>query len=329
MIETESASESKIFFISYASDDEQWAEWIAMQLEDAGYKAIFEKWDFLPGSNVVMEMNNAIKRADRTLLVLSRAYLKSDQDFAEWAVMFRQDFAGKSGKILPVRIEPCDVEGLLGSIIYIDLVELKEAQARERLLAGVRQERKKPKSASFPETSYNVGGTTPGEHEKQNQDRARPSSTVHTLPPAFIQQIEGLLRNHDYDEAYYAIDRILRGQQDIEARQLAWLKYMQGLVYLRGSRPRDHLPTVVQATGSLISQAIRGHQLQAYAAVLAAIECDFAQSGLRRKNVNTDHLIKRAAELPYSHEDQAITNIFAHVQSELYRDFRRFFKSGH
>jgi hypothetical protein len=328
MIEIASVSERKIFFISYTSDDEEWAEWIAMQLEDAGYKAIFEKWDFLPGSNVVMEMNNAIKRADRTLLVLSRAYLKSDSAFAEWAAMFRRDPAGKNGKILPVRIEPCDVEGLLGSILYIDLVRLDEAKARERLLAGVRQRRNKPESASFPEASYGPDETMPGDHRQRNGDRARPSSRVYMLPPARIQSIEGMLRNHNYDEAYYTIDRLLRDQQGIDARQQAWLKCMQGLVYLRGARPRDHLSTVVQNAGSLLSQALQGHQLQAYAAILAAIECDFAQSGLRRKSVNTDYLIKRAEELPVSPEDRAVTDFFAHVQVDLYRDFRRFFKCG-
>jgi hypothetical protein len=50
-----------------------------------------------------------------------------------------------------VRVRTCQVEGLLGSIIYIDLVDLDEVRARETLLAGVRRERGKPKTApGFP-----------------------------------------------------------------------------------------------------------------------------------------------------------------------------------
>src|SRR5207247_10436961 len=46
-----------------------------------------------------------------------------------------------------------EVEGMLGSIVYIDLVDLDEVRARETLLAGVQQERGKPKTApEFPDT---------------------------------------------------------------------------------------------------------------------------------------------------------------------------------
>lgn len=85
------------FFISYTGKDSRWAEWIAMQLEDAGYRTIIQAWDFRPGSNFVAEMDEAAKRAERTLLVLSAAYLESDYAFTEWATAFRQDPKGRAG----------------------------------------------------------------------------------------------------------------------------------------------------------------------------------------------------------------------------------------
>jgi tetratricopeptide (TPR) repeat protein len=138
------------FFISYTGKDSRWAEWIAMQLEEAGYDTIIKAWDFRPGSNFVAEMDEAEKRAERILLVLSAAYLASDYAFAEWAAAFRNDARGKQGRVLPVRIERCEVEGLLGPIVYIDLVDLDEPLARERLLAGVQRERAKPVTVAFP-----------------------------------------------------------------------------------------------------------------------------------------------------------------------------------
>jgi hypothetical protein len=45
---------------------------------------------------------------------------------------------GQNEKLVPVRVEACQPPGLLGSIIYIDLVKLDEATARERLLAGAK-----------------------------------------------------------------------------------------------------------------------------------------------------------------------------------------------
>jgi TIR domain/AAA domain len=138
------------FFMSYTGKDSRWAEWIAMQLEEAGYRTIIQAWDFRPGSNFVAEMNEAAKRAERTLLVLSPAYLASEYAFAEWATALRHDPRGKQGRVLPVRIEHCEVEGLLGPIVYIDLVDLDETLARERLLAGVQRERAKPVTVPFP-----------------------------------------------------------------------------------------------------------------------------------------------------------------------------------
>lgn len=138
------------FFISYSGKDQKWAEWIAMQLEEAGYRTIIQAWDFRPGSNFVAAMDEAAKRAERTIAVLSPAYLDSDYAFAEWATAFRDDPKGKQGQVLPVRIQRCEVKGLLGPIVYIDLVNLDEQRAHEQLLAGVQRGRAKPTSVPFP-----------------------------------------------------------------------------------------------------------------------------------------------------------------------------------
>ena len=49
----------KDFFISYNRADKSWAVWIAWQLEDAGYATAIQVWDFRPGSNFVLEMQQA------------------------------------------------------------------------------------------------------------------------------------------------------------------------------------------------------------------------------------------------------------------------------
>lgn len=143
--------ERKDFFISYTGVDQQWAEWIAFQLEAAGYTLFIQTWDFRPGSNFVAEMDKASQYAERTLIVLSSAYLESDYAFAEWATALRKDPKGKDGRVLPVRIQECEVDGLLGSIVYIDLVGLDKQHARDQLLAGVQRGRAKPTHVPFPD----------------------------------------------------------------------------------------------------------------------------------------------------------------------------------
>ncbi|GHO98485.1 hypothetical protein KSF_085330 [Reticulibacter mediterranei] len=104
--------------------DQAWAEWIAWELEQAGYRIHFQGWDVCPGSNVVKAMDDATRRAERTVVVLSAASLASEEIVAQWAVAFRRDPAGTHGRVLPVRIDACEIEGVLGSIAFIDLVGL-------------------------------------------------------------------------------------------------------------------------------------------------------------------------------------------------------------
>ena len=62
----------KDFFISYNGADRQWAEWIAWQLEAAGYTTVIQAWDFRPGSNFVLEMQKASEQVERTIAVYRR-----------------------------------------------------------------------------------------------------------------------------------------------------------------------------------------------------------------------------------------------------------------
>src|ERR1700736_1789293 len=80
MATREAASEPRLekdFYVSYNRADRAWAEWIAWQLEEAGYSTVLQAWDFRPGSNFVLEMDKATEEAERTIAVLSPDYLKA------------------------------------------------------------------------------------------------------------------------------------------------------------------------------------------------------------------------------------------------------------
>jgi len=141
----------KDFFISYNSADKTWAEWTAWTLEEAGYTTVLQAWDFRPGSNFVLEMQRAASEAERTIAILSPAYLDADYTQPEWAAAFVQDPTGEKGKFLHVRVQKCDLKGLFTPIIYIDLVDLNETAPKEALLQGIRRERmKSPAKPTFP-----------------------------------------------------------------------------------------------------------------------------------------------------------------------------------
>lgn len=141
------SAEQRDFFISYTGVDRQWAEWIAWVLEESGYRVLVQAWDIVPGSNWYAAMEQAVMDCDRTIALLSPAYLRSAYGSQERQAAQRLDPAGLGRKLVPICIEPCEHAGLLGAVVSFDLYEMDATQAREVLLARIgelRRGRSKP-----------------------------------------------------------------------------------------------------------------------------------------------------------------------------------------
>ncbi|MCD8354845.1 MAG: toll/interleukin-1 receptor domain-containing protein [Clostridiales bacterium] len=148
--------EKRDFFISYNHNDEKWATWIAGTLEEHGYTTTIQAWDFQPGNNFILEMQEAAVACSKTILVLSQNYLDSAYCKTEWSAAIGRDPTGKKRTLIPVRIEPISPPGLLAQIVYIDLCDRSEEEAKSELLKGVQDgaiERKKPE---FPGVAKNA-----------------------------------------------------------------------------------------------------------------------------------------------------------------------------
>jgi len=162
---TEMAMRMKDFFISYNKADLKWAEWIAWTLEEAGYTTLFQAWDFRPGRNFVLEMHRASEGCRRTLLVLSTDYLASLFTQPEWAAAFANDPTGEKRAMIPVRVRPCELPGLLRTVIHCDLIGLSRSEALDVLIGAVSAaERAKPaKEPHFPGKTpeYPAGAARP------------------------------------------------------------------------------------------------------------------------------------------------------------------------
>jgi len=134
--------------------DRPWAEWIAWVLEEAGYRVLIQAWDFVPGTNWIQRMQDGTLNADRTIAVLSEAYVKSAFAGAEWQAAWAADPAGADRKLLIVRIADCARPGLLGGVVDVDLFGVTETDARDRLFSMIeaaQQGRNKPPTApGFP-----------------------------------------------------------------------------------------------------------------------------------------------------------------------------------
>jgi hypothetical protein len=151
------------FFISRNKADKDWASWIAFELEEAGFTTIIQDWDFRPGSNFALGMQQGAE-AERTIAVLSPEYLAAEYTQPEWAAAFAADPKGAERKLVPVRVRECDPIGLLAPIVRIDLVGKNEQDARRELLVGIKRERAKPSMPpKFPGTGPEKQPPFPGD----------------------------------------------------------------------------------------------------------------------------------------------------------------------
>jgi hypothetical protein len=122
------------FFISHAGRDTGWAEWLAWQLQEAGWTVELDVWDWAPGEDFVARMAAALERADRLLAVCTETYFASAFGGAELRAAFAQH-AVVEGRIVPVLVEPVTLPALYAPLIRLDLTNLDEAAAAARLRA--------------------------------------------------------------------------------------------------------------------------------------------------------------------------------------------------
>jgi len=171
-------------FVSYAAADRPWAEWIAWELEAAGFTTALQAWDFGAGTDWVVDMDRAIADAQRTVAVLSPAYLRSPHAAAEWRAAYARDPEGVDQRLIPVRVASCEPTGLLASRVYVDLVGLDPGAARARLVEAFSGQRLKPSAApGFPGSREPA---FPGSEEAAGEPAQRRRSSGLTLArPSF------------------------------------------------------------------------------------------------------------------------------------------------
>jgi hypothetical protein len=206
------------FFISYTAVDRQWAEWIAWELEEAGYATILQAWDFTPGSHFVTAMHLATQITERTIAVLSRAYLESAYSEQEWQAAWADDPSGVERKLLVLRIEDCPRPGLLGQVVSEDLFGVGKELARTRLLAAVQEGRRKPPmppqfpGEAPPVTEPEFPGLVPGELDEAVA-AGGPMTPDNPYAVAFAFWHAAL--NENYDDLELVITPESRGQWDL------------------------------------------------------------------------------------------------------------------
>ncbi len=205
-IEDASSGKDKFIFISYADSDsdQQWAEWIFNMLKGAGYIAKLSR-AFVGAEDFIQEWQKGTTRAEHTIVVISPIYLQTLEQQPGWGPAFAQAFEGKKRTVMPVRIEKCKLPGLFSTIVPIDLFDVDEDTAREKLLNGINPSARLSRSAIFPgsastpsssfsRTSSANSPLFPGESVRNKDEESSPTSQGMPIFFAYAREDEKMLK---------------------------------------------------------------------------------------------------------------------------------------
>ncbi|SNX56408.1 tetratricopeptide repeat protein [Streptomyces sp. TLI_55] len=150
-------------FISYAGADRAWAEWVAWQLQEAGFGVELDVWHWRVGDNLVWRTSEALERADTVVALFSRAYFEQ----GHWTEMEAVSAIAGEGRLIPLVVEPLeprDIPALLAAHVRSDLHSMEEPEALSALLRAVSDPTppaERPRFPATPERSHPMAPRLP------------------------------------------------------------------------------------------------------------------------------------------------------------------------
>jgi tetratricopeptide (TPR) repeat protein len=189
-------------FISYTSQDREWANWIGLELEALGHVPHIDAWEVSAGHNIMEWMETTHDAADRVLCIVSETYLKKpcsslERLAGQWAAVTK-----RPSFVLPVFIEPCEAPTLFALLKRCDLHGLGEDDARARLKSFLAPA-EKPTHAPFPGTGTVSSSLPPTRAPAAFPGKATLSNIPLGVPRLFmgrddaITAIEAALKHHE------------------------------------------------------------------------------------------------------------------------------------
>jgi hypothetical protein len=170
-------------FISYSHHDSAWVRNVLLpHLEDEGLRVCIDFRDFELGAPSLVNMENAVERSRKTLIVLTPAWLESEWTAFESLLIQSDDPAGRRARMIPLRLKPCEPPRRIAMLTYVDFTQPSELEFQlQRLVAAIGSEPVPDTHQPIPEPCEELS-ETPGPSPYGDQHlRARKQSLEEEL----------------------------------------------------------------------------------------------------------------------------------------------------
>lgn len=107
-------------FLSHSSYDKSIVVSIAMDLKEKGFNPWIDCFDILPGESIIEKINQGLDDAEFLLLFLSKNSVRSNWVLKEWETMLWDEIYNNKIKIIPIKLDDCEVPKILKTKKYID-----------------------------------------------------------------------------------------------------------------------------------------------------------------------------------------------------------------
>jgi len=131
-------------FISYSSHNHKWVrEWLLPRLEDgAGLRACIDYRDFEIGVPNLINMERAVERSKKILLILTPNWIESEWTNFESLLAQADDPSGLRQRILPIKLVKCDPPKRISILTYADFTNESQHEIQLlRIISAIKKER--------------------------------------------------------------------------------------------------------------------------------------------------------------------------------------------
>lgn len=126
-------------FISYSHRDGEWVRnFLLPRLEGIGLRVCIDYRDFEIGAPTLINMENAVERSRKTLIVLTPAWVESEWTTFESLLVRTNDPGATLRQLIPLLLEPCELPEYIALLTYVNFTRRDDLTlAWERLLTAL------------------------------------------------------------------------------------------------------------------------------------------------------------------------------------------------